>query len=136
MSPDGIKTIEGRETISFDGSTLPFVHLETILEIPSSGKGGEEPFHFQAIVLEAEEKLIAFKTDEVLYEQEFLVKDLGRQLKRVRNVSGATVLGGGRVAPVLNVPDLMKSAVETARSSRFRTPPCSGDRREKKGSGG
>ena len=114
VSPDGIQTIEGREMISLDGLTLPFVHLETILEIPPSGKVGEEPSHFQAILLEAEEKLIAFKTDEVLSEQEFLVKDLGRQLKRVRNVSGASVLGEGRVVPVLNVPDMIKSAVETA----------------------
>lgn len=122
IAPDDIKPVQGRETISFVGTTLPFVHLETILEIPSSGKEGEEPFPIQVIVLEAEEKLIAFKTDEVLYEQEFLVKDLGRQLKRVRNVSGATVLGGGRIAPVLNVPDLIKSAVE-ARDAAPSTPP-------------
>ena len=115
VSPDDIKTVEGRETISLDGLHPAFRpsgdHPRDLL-LP--GKGGEEPSYFQAIVLEAEEKLIAFKTDEVLYEQEFLVKGLGRQLKRVRNVSGATVLGGGRVVPVLNVPDMMKSAVESA----------------------
>ena len=122
ISPDDIKTVEGRETVLFEGSTLPFIHLETILEIPLSGKRREEPSHFQAIVLEAEEKLIAFKTDEVLYEQEFLVKGLGRQLKRVRNVSGATVLGGGRVVPVLNVPDIMKSAVESPEVIASVTP--------------
>ena len=122
ISPDDIKTVEGRETISLFGSTLPFVHLEAILEIPPSGKTREEPSLFQVIVLEAEEKLIAFKTDVVLYEQEFLVKGLGRQLKRVRNVSGATVLGGGRVVPVLNVPDMMKSAVEAPEAVSSVTP--------------
>jgi two-component system chemotaxis sensor kinase CheA len=43
-----------------------------------------------------------------------LVKPLGPQLARVRNVAGASVLGTGQVVPVLNVPDLMKSAVNLA----------------------
>jgi two-component system chemotaxis sensor kinase CheA len=44
-------------------------------------------------------------------EQEVVLKGLGPQLPRVRNLSGATVLGSGRVVPILNVPDLMQSAV-------------------------
>jgi two-component system chemotaxis sensor kinase CheA len=55
---------------------------------------------------------MAFMVDEVLCEQEILVKPLGRQLSRVRNIMGATVLGSGRVAPVLNVFDLLKTAVK------------------------
>jgi len=43
-----------------------------------------------------------------------LVKPLGPQLTRVRNVAGASVLGTGQVVPVLNVPDLLKSAVKRA----------------------
>jgi two-component system chemotaxis sensor kinase CheA len=39
------------------------------------------------------------------------VKELGKQLKSVRNISGATVLGSGKVVPVINISDLMKSAV-------------------------
>lgn len=53
---------------------------------------------------------IAFLVDEVLGEQEVLLKSLGPQLARVRNVAGATVLGSGKVAPILNVADLVKSA--------------------------
>src|ERR1019366_435543 len=46
--------------------------------------------------------------------QEVLVKGLGRQLARVRNVAGASVLGTGQVVPVLNVPDLLRSATRPA----------------------
>ena len=46
----------------------------------------------------------------MLDEQEVLVKPLRKPLARVRNVTGATVLGSGLVAPILNVPDLLKSA--------------------------
>jgi two-component system chemotaxis sensor kinase CheA len=55
---------------------------------------------------------VAFGVDEILGEQEVLVKALGPLLARVRNIAGATVLGTGQLAPVLNVPDLMKSAVK------------------------
>jgi two-component system, chemotaxis family, sensor kinase CheA len=63
------------------------------------------------VVLAAGRKRIAFVVDEVLYEQEVLVKSLGKQLSRVRNIAGATILGSGKVVPVLNVSDLMKSAL-------------------------
>ena len=109
---DEIKTVEGRETVSFEGCLVPLVRLSELLELPPRGKseGGHEPLC--VAIVESDEKVIAVKVDEVLHEQEFLMKGLGRQLKRVRNISGATVLGGGRVAPILNVPDLMKSAVK------------------------
>lgn len=55
---------------------------------------------------------MAFLVDEILHEQEVLVKPLGRQLLRARNFSGATILGSGKVVPILNVSDLMKSAVK------------------------
>jgi two-component system chemotaxis sensor kinase CheA len=51
--------------------------------------------------------------DDLVDEQQVLVKGLGKLLRRVRNISGATILGSGKVVPVLNIPDLMKSAVKT-----------------------
>ena len=73
-------------------------------------------------VLGTKEKRIAFSVDKVLNEQEVLVKSLGKQLSRVRNIAGATILGTGKVVPILNVSDLMKSAMKIA-SSPSRTPP-------------
>jgi two-component system chemotaxis sensor kinase CheA len=46
----------------------------------------------------------------VVAEQEVLVKPLRPPLSRIRNIAGATVLGSGRVAPILHVADLLKSA--------------------------
>jgi two-component system chemotaxis sensor kinase CheA len=57
---------------------------------------------------------MAFVVDEVLEEQQVLLKGLGRQLARVRNITGAAVLGSGRVVPVINVQDLMASALRPA----------------------
>ena len=65
------------------------------------------------LVLSAGEKRVAFSVDGVLNEQEVLVKNLGKQLSRVPNIAGATVLGSGEVVPILNVADLLKSAVKS-----------------------
>jgi len=70
------------------------------------------------VVLAFADKRIAFQVDDILDEQQVMVKGLGRQLSRVRNIAGATILGSGKVVPVLNVPDLMKSAVRSVAAVR------------------
>jgi two-component system chemotaxis sensor kinase CheA len=73
------------------------------------------------IVLAAAEKRMAFLVDDVLQEQEVLMKHLGKQLSRVRNIAGATVLGTGQAVPILNVFDLISSAVRASGAGGRRT---------------
>lgn len=113
-----IRTVENRETIMLDGQTLSLVHLADVLEIPHSA-GAPAPAA-QVVVLGRGAGRIAFRVDAVLAEQEVLVKGLGPQLVHVRNLAGASVLGTGQVAAVLNVPDLLQSALGSAAS-----PPAS-----------
>ena len=108
-----IRTVENRETISLDGQVVSLVRLGDVLGLPAKAAAGKSGGN-TAIVLGLGLERIAFQVDEVLGEQEVLVKPLGPQLARVRNVAGASVLGTGQVVPVLNVPDLMKSAVRPA----------------------
>lgn len=107
-----VKTVENRETIQLNGYAVPLVRLDTLLELPWNGNHGQDPEFIPVLVLGSSEKPIAFRVDNVLNEQEALLKNLGNQLSRIRNVAGATVLGSGRVVPVLNASDLMKSAVK------------------------
>ena len=109
-----IQTVENRETIPLDGQAVALVWLSDVLELPRKETAEESAGGVPAIVLGPELARIAFRVDEILGEQEVLVKTLGRQLPRVRNVAGASVLGTGRVAAVLNVSDLLKSAVKRA----------------------
>jgi len=110
---EAIKTVENRETISLNSKPVSLTRLADVL-------GMAAPAQFAAnatdllpiVVLAAANTRIAFLVDEILGEQEVLLKGLGRQLSRVRNVAGATILGNGRVAPILNVTDLLKSAVK------------------------
>ncbi|MDA8325398.1 MAG: response regulator [Nitrospiraceae bacterium] len=110
---DDIRTVENRETVIIDGQTVPLLPLRQVLEIPVAEKATGAKF-LQAAVLGAAGRRIAFGVDEVLHEQEVLVKNMGEQLVRVRNVLGAAVLGSGRVVTILNVADLLKSALKIA----------------------
>lgn len=110
-----IRTVENRETISLHGEILSsLVWLADALGIPRQIAAAPSRGYHQIIILNAARKRIAFVVDEVLEEQEVLVKNLGKQLARVRNIAGATILASGKVVPVLNVSDLMKSALQAA----------------------
>ncbi len=58
--------------------------------------------------------------DDILNEEEVMVKDLGKQLERVVNVSGAAVLSSSEVVPILNTPDLINSAISYAAGSLLK----------------
>ncbi len=115
-----IRTVENRESFAYEGEAMSLVRLKGVLgpqpvrlksPAPNSPSPSSGPYVQVAIVGSAEKRM-AFLADEILHEQEVLVKPLGRQLSRIRNISGATVLGSGKVVPILNVPDLMKSAIK------------------------
>ncbi|MFH0921373.1 MAG: response regulator [Fibrobacterota bacterium] len=123
---DDIKTVENRETIRLDGQILAMARLRDTLELPvrnngfaaKKAPGQSEASYKPVIILTSAEKRMAFLVDEVLQEQDVLVKGLGAQLKRIRNIAGATILGTGKVVPVLNVQDLMKSAIRLTAVAR------------------
>jgi two-component system chemotaxis sensor kinase CheA len=107
-----VQMVENRETILNNGQAVSLVHLSDILELAKPNEDIGE--NIQVVILRSGLDRIAFRVDSVLGEQEVLVKGLGSQLIRVRNVAGACVLGTGQVVQVLNVPDLIKSAKITA----------------------
>jgi len=112
-----IKTVENRETVRLYEETLSLVPLGQILGLSPAGDEGEQKEYMVIAVLSAAGTRLALSLDLIRGEQEFLLKALGNQLVRVKNVAGATVLGTGEVVPVLNVTDLIKSAVRLSDSA-------------------
>jgi two-component system chemotaxis sensor kinase CheA len=111
---DEIKSAENRETIQVDGRAASAVRLGDVLAIVQGNTALDPKRRVPVLVLAWAGEQIAFLVDEVLDEREVLVKSLGRLLPRVRNIAGATLLGTGKVVPVLNVADLMRSAIRMA----------------------
>jgi two-component system chemotaxis sensor kinase CheA len=119
--PDDIQTVEGRETLAFGGRAVALVWLADVLELPSSECSQVAATGVPVIILGDRDRWVAFAVDKVRGEQEILVKPLVKPLSRVRNVAAVTVLGGGEVAPILDVADLLKSAQRAAGAARPRT---------------
>lgn len=106
-----IKTVENRETIRYGREALSLARFRNILELNDTVADPAELLH--VLILRASGERIAFQVDEILSEQEVLAKPFGQQLSRVRNLAGATVLGTGKTVPIVNVHDLIKSAVKS-----------------------
>jgi two-component system chemotaxis sensor kinase CheA len=115
---DAVRTVENRATVLLGDRPVSFVRLREVLDMPPDLSTDQALPNAPIVVLATADKRIACQVDEIIGEQELLVKSLGPQLARVRNIGGAAVLGTGKVVPILNVADVVKSAVKaTARSA-------------------
>ena len=107
-----IKTVENRETIVIDDHSYSFVHLADLLGIAKTPASPEENNYLFALIMTATEQTIVLGADYIHSEQEILVKKLGKQHIRVKNIMAATLLETGQIIPILNPVDLIKSAIQ------------------------
>ena len=116
IAATAIHSVEGRETITWRDRAVAWVRLADLLGLPdgefAEANSGMIPF----LLVGRGDQQMALAVQAVKEEQEVLVKPLIKPLSRVRNIAGATVLGWGRLVPILEVTDLMKSARHTFRS--------------------
>jgi len=106
-----IFSMEGRDTIVFQGEPVSIVALSSLLEINSEKINDAKTTQtsWQCIIISSMGEKAGFIVDYLIDEQEVLVKPLGVMLKKVRNVSGSTILGSGDVCIILNPNDLVRS---------------------------
>ncbi|MDR3539464.1 MAG: response regulator [Desulfosporosinus sp.] len=114
---DEVRSVENRETVAVAGVPFSLVRLGAVLGLDRVADGDEERKLMTVVILKSGQSRMAFAVDKLLNEQEILIKGLGKQLVRVRNIAGATVLGSGQVVLVLNVVDLMRSAIRSAKTA-------------------
>lgn len=118
INRNNVFTIGGRKTIVFDQLPVPVTDLSDLLEL----KGANPVFKghlpksetLPCIIISTGDATgydrLGFFVDELLDEQDVVLKQYSSILKRARNISGATILGTGEVCMVLNPYDLIKSA--------------------------
>ncbi|MDM8541979.1 hybrid sensor histidine kinase/response regulator [Desulfococcaceae bacterium HSG9] len=125
---DEIFSIEGRQTIIFENNPISVARLSDLLEIrPNSSEIENSPNRLQSdiskrplcIIIGFGEEKLGLLVDELTDEQEIVLKPTGGLLKRVRNVSGAAILGTGEVCMVLNPTDLIRSVQKYSRIGVF-----------------
>ena len=129
---EDIFAIEGKSTILSDGQPLSVAYLADLLDLnnrewlPKNREWRQESWRevnrkvegefltsntpkMSCIILKVGEERLGLFIDALIDEQDVVIKPQSRLLKRVRNVSGATILGTGEVCMVLNPHDLIKS---------------------------
>ena len=92
--------------INLRGEALPYVRLRDLFGIPGGAPGREK-----IIVVEYQGGRAGLAADELLGEQQAVIKPLGRLFQGIPGVSGSTILGNGRVALILDVPALCGEAI-------------------------
>ena len=112
-----IRAIEGRDSVLIEELIVPVCPMSRVLELAAkddreqlAAAGSKADSLLTISILGSAENRVGFIVDEVLEEQEVLVKSLGPVFARARNVSGVTILATGKVVPILSVSDLLKSA--------------------------
>jgi two-component system, chemotaxis family, sensor kinase CheA len=115
---EDVRTVEGRDTITLDGRAVALASLADVLSLPPARPGEALPTAAPALIIGSGEHRLAIEVDAVVDEREVLVKRFAKPLVRVRNIAGATVLGNGEVAPILDVTDLIRSARNVRRRER------------------
>ena len=106
-----VSTAQARSIIVWRDQPLPLVGLGDVLGLPPPAQSLQQLDFLFTLVLRSAESRIAFTVDCIVTDHEVLVKSLGPQLRHVRHITGAAVLPSGQIVPILDVPDLVRSAV-------------------------
>ncbi len=122
LKPEDIKSVESKKTYRHNNESLALVNLADVLSISDKYKHKNPAYPKPVLIIQASDRKIAFVADEVLDEYEGIVKNLGSQLNHVKNIAGAMLLGDGRLAPVLHLPELTESALFYGESVEYSTP--------------
>lgn len=101
-----IMNAHNQKVIDFRGKVVPLVFLEEIFEVPRNAPQ-EEEFHSVVIVRKGE-KLAGLVVDSFIGQQEIVLKSLGNYLTNIFAISGATILGNGKVALIVDCNALIK----------------------------
>ncbi len=104
IQPTDIKTVQNREVIVLRGEIIPIIRMEQTLQVPHV-KDAEDIF---VVVVHAGEAKAGIVVDKLIGQQEIVIKTLGSLFTGLKMFSGATVLGDGRVALILDVATMIQ----------------------------
>ena len=101
---EDIKYVQAKEVIHLRGSVIPIVRLDQVLDIEPKE---EEPDHLTVVIVQKGDQQAGLVVDNLIGQQEIVIKSLGKYINGNKLISGATILGDGDVALILDVNTLM-----------------------------
>ena len=99
IAPSDIKYVQAKEVIHIRGSVIPIIRLDQVLDIPPRE---EEPESLTVVIVKKGDKLAGLVVDSLNGQAEIVIKSLGKYIENNKIISGATILGDGEVALILD----------------------------------
>lgn len=106
ISTDEIKKVQKREVTLLRGNVVPIIRLRKILDVNDNINKNDEK-ELILVIVRRREKDVALAVDGLLGQQEIVIKSLGNYLKDIKFIAGATILGNGEVALILDADALV-----------------------------
>lgn len=106
MDSDKINTLDGRHVMMVRGKPIPLFNLSRWLTADPYGQGY---VNGHVVVVSVGNQNIALHVDRLMGREEVVIKPLGAMLQGTRGLAGATITGNGKIALILDLPDLVQS---------------------------
>ncbi len=104
IEPKDVKTVQSKEVINLRGNVIPLVRLDEVLDIQST----RDPDSSMVVVIAKKgDKLAGLVVDELIGQQEIVIKSLGKYINKCKFISGATILGDGEIALIIDTNALI-----------------------------
>ncbi|MFT9494987.1 chemotaxis protein CheA [Anaerosolibacter sp.] len=99
-----IRKVQNQEVVLYRNTTLPILRMNQILQVVDSNQGKED---LTVVVVRKGEKTAGFIVDNLIGQQEIVIKSLGKFLSGIKVIAGATILGNGQVALIVDTNSLL-----------------------------
>ena len=99
-----IKLVQNKEVINLRGTVTPLIRLNEVLDCESKRSKDE---NLIVVIVKKGDKTAGLVIDELIGQQEIVIKSLGKYIKQCKFISGATILGDGEVALILDANALI-----------------------------
>ncbi|SMC65633.1 chemotaxis protein CheA [Sporomusa malonica] len=101
ITPEDIKTIQNQEVILLRGQIIPIVRLANVLNVPNTCTHNQDELF--VVIVHMGEHRAGIIVDTLIGQQEIVIKSMGKLLAGIKVIAGATILGNGQVALILDV---------------------------------
>lgn len=104
IAPSDVKLVQNKEVIHLRGQVIPLIRLNEVLDAESKKSPDE---NLIVVIVKKGDKMAGLVIDELIGQQEIVIKSLGKYIKQCKFISGATILGDGEIALILDANALI-----------------------------
>ena len=95
-----VKYVQNKEVINLRGSVVPLIHLDQVLDVEPKE---EKPESLTVVIVKKGDRLAGLIVDNLIGQLEIVIKSIGKYINNSKLISGATILGDGEIALILDV---------------------------------